>query len=145
MNLTLASKKSLDDALSQHQLRSTRQREHIFGVLMHYQDHPTADEVYARAKQGMNNISLATVYNCLETLSSCGLVKQVNIDREPTRYCHNLKPHAHFHCQKTNRVYDIDINESILHELKSSLPEGFRAEKVEIAFHGESNRELTKD
>lgn len=140
MNLTSEHKKNLDTILGQHQLRSTRQREHIFGVLMHYKDHPSADEIYARAKNGMNNISLATVYNCLETLSSCGLVKQVHVDREPTRYCHNLRPHAHFHCQKTNRVYDIDIPESIFETLKSQLPEGYKAEKLEISFHGISDR-----
>lgn len=141
MNLPLASKKSLDEALSRHQLRSTRQREHVFGVLMHHKDHPTADEIYARAKQGMSNISLATVYNCLETLASCGLVKQVNVDREPTRYCHNLKTHAHFHCQKTNRVYDIDVPQAFFEQLKSVLPKGYDAKKVDISFHGSSEHD----
>lgn len=145
MNLPSASKKSLDDALSHHQLRSTRQREHIFSVLMQHNDHPTADEVYARAKEAMHNISLATVYNCLETLASCGLVKQVNVDREPTRYCNNLKPHAHFHCQKTHRVYDIDINASVIEELKNALPKGYKAGKIEISFHGESTRAHIQD
>ena len=40
----------------------------------------------------MPTISMATVYNCLETLVTCGLVKQVNIEREPTRTARTLPP-----------------------------------------------------
>ena len=34
----------------------------------------------------MPTISLATVYNCLETLTQVGLVQQVNLDRGPSRF-----------------------------------------------------------
>lgn len=76
----------LSEKLEQSGLRATRQRELIFGVLQEQRDHPTADEVFVRAKAEMPSISLATVYNCLETLAQCNLVKQVNFDRGPTRY-----------------------------------------------------------
>ncbi len=78
--LTLESKKLLSDALSNSGLRSTWQRRHVFDILLGRRDHPTADEVYARAKTGMASISLATVYNCLEALVECKLVKQVNFE-----------------------------------------------------------------
>jgi Fur family peroxide stress response transcriptional regulator len=54
-------------------------------------------------------ISLATVYNCLEALVQCNLIRQVNFDRGPTRYCPNLHPHAHFHDEVTGSTYDIDL------------------------------------
>lgn len=126
----------LETSLSEHGLRSTKQREHVFGVLLSKRDHPSADEVFARAKAGMPGISLATVYNCLETLVTCGLVKQVNRDREPTRYCPNLAPHAHFHDKSTGRAYDIDLPPNILDELKRLLPPGYSTDHIEISFHG---------
>ncbi|MGJ3241382.1 MAG: Fur family transcriptional regulator [Opitutales bacterium] len=139
MSLSPHLKDRLDQALESSGLRSTRQREQIFDVLMARRDHPTADEIYARAKQAMPTISLATVYNCLETLVECGLVRQVNFDREPTRFCPNLSEHAHFHCKATGQVYDIDLPAEVLMGLKDLLPEGFQAETLEVNFRGRGN------
>ena len=131
-------REALEDALAKHGLRSTKQREHVFGVLLQKRDHPSADEVYARSRDGMPSISLATVYNCLETLVTCGLVRPVNYERDPTRYCPNLLPHAHFPDQDSGRVYDIDLAPEILEKLKNVLPEGYEASLVELYFHGRS-------
>lgn len=127
---------SLTEKLGQSGLRSTRQRELIYGILLGQRDHPTADEVYARAKHEMPSISLATVYNCLETLVGCHLVKQVNFERQPTRFCPNLHEHAHFHDETTGRVYDVDLDERTLAKLRDALPEGFEPRAVEITFRG---------
>lgn len=135
--LPAIAKEALDNALIANGLRSTRQRELVFEVLLMQRDHPSADEVYARAKAKMPTISLATVYNCLETLVSCSLVRAVNYEREPTRYCPNLSEHAHFQDRKTGRVYDIDLPSELMEQLKSILPPGFSADAVELYFHGE--------
>jgi Fur family transcriptional regulator, peroxide stress response regulator len=137
-SLPAIAKEALEDALARQGLRSTRQREHIFGVLLSKRDHPTADEVYARARQDMPTISLATVYNCLETLVTCHLVRAVNYEREPTRFCPNLMPHAHFRDKDSGRVYDIDLPPELLSRLREVLPEGYEAESVELYFHGHS-------
>ena len=85
----------------------------------------------------MPTISLATVYNCLETLTESGLIRTVNFEREPTRYCPNLNEHAHFYCKATGEIIDIQLKDSLLAELKDALPEGYRAEQIEIAFNGQ--------
>ncbi len=139
MNLSPEHKALLDNALIDSGLRSTRQREQVYGVIMSKQDHPTADEIYARAKASMPTISLATVYNCLETLVDCGLVRQVNFDREPSRYCPNLKEHAHFYCKETGEVFDIDLSGQAIHELRRQLPEGFEMESFELSYHGKTH------
>ena len=144
MALAAHDKEALDEALAQHGLRSTKQREHVFGVLLTKRDHPSADEVYTRSKTGMPGISLATVYNCLETLVACGLVKQVNHERESTRYCPNLTHHAHFHDKVTGRVMDIDLPSTVLDELRRILPTGYDAENIEISFHGSSATKQTR-
>ncbi len=116
--------------------RSTPQREVVFKVIMEKRDHPTADEIFARVKAQMPTISLATVYNCLETLVQCGLVRQVNLERAPTRYCSNLHDHAHFHDDATGRVHDIELPPDVLKQLRELLPVGFDANTVELAFRG---------
>jgi Fur family peroxide stress response transcriptional regulator len=139
--LPAEAKAALDKALLDHGLRSTKQREHVFGILLQKRDHPTADEVYARSRNGMDSISLATVYNCLETLVGCGLVRAVNYEREPTRYCPNLHEHAHFQDRKTGRVYDVDLPPDLMARLKEVLPEDYQADSIELYFHGKAPSE----
>lgn len=135
-DLPTEAKEALDAALAQQGLRSTRQRERVFATLLRHRDHPTADEVYSRVREDMASISLATVYNCLETLVQCGLVRAVNYEREPTRFCPNLSEHAHFQDRKTGRVYDVDLPDELMERLKSVLPEGYKADSIELYFHG---------
>jgi Fur family peroxide stress response transcriptional regulator len=136
MQLTPEYKERLDNALLHSGLRATRQREHVFSVLLEKLDHPTADEVYARARSEMPTISLATVYNCLETLAASGLIKQVNFEREPSRYCPNLTSHAHFYCKESGEIQDIELSDEIIDLLKASLPKGHTAHRIDIAFDG---------
>ena len=125
----------LDESLATSGLRSTRQRHHVYDVLLQKRDHPTAEEVFVRTKQKMPDISLATVYNCLDTLVQCGLVRQVNLDRAPTRYCPNMQEHGHFHCDSCGRTFDIDFPSGHSPE-KLRVPEGFRATRYEISIRG---------
>ena len=137
MKLEPIDKNRLDKALAKSGLRSTRQREQVYGIIMGERDHPTAEEIFDRAKQDMPTISLATVYNCLDTLVDCGLVRQVNFERESSRFCPNLNEHAHFYCKSTGKVYDIDLTAQALHELQAVLPEGFEMETFELSFRGQ--------
>lgn len=138
MNLAPKSKATLETALARAGLRATKQRELVYALLLERRDHPAADEVYNRAKSDMPGISLATVYNCLETLVQCGLVRQVNHERESTRYCPNLTEHAHFHDRDNGRVFDVELPARMMEELRRLLPPGCVADSIEISFHGKS-------
>jgi len=126
----------LNQRLADSGLRATPQRELIYNVLIKKRDHPTADEVFVRVKAEMPTISLATVYNCLETLVQCDLVRAVNFERGPTRYCPNLRPHAHFHDERSGATHDIDLPPALIDQVKAILPPEYRAEAVEISFRG---------
>jgi len=115
-------------------LRDTPQRRHVYDLLVAKRDHPTATEVFLRAKATMPMISLATVYNSLEALVACGLIKQVHVDREPTRYCPNLKEHGHFICDECGGVTDIDLPSDQLEQW--NLPGGFTITHHEISLRG---------
>src|ERR1700678_3229730 len=131
---------ALAQRLSDSGLRSTPQREVIYSVLLKKRDHPTAEDVFARAQPEMPMISLATVYNCLETLVQCDLVRAVNFERGPTRYCPNLRPHAHFHDDRSGATHDIDLPPALIEQVKAILPPEYRAEAVEISFRGSTAR-----
>jgi Fur family peroxide stress response transcriptional regulator len=137
--MSSATTDALTQRLADSGLRSTPQREVIYDVLLKKRDHPTADEVFARVKSELPTISLATVYNCLETLAQCGLIRVVNFERGPTRYCPNLHPHAHFHDEQTGETYDVDLPPDLLDKVHAVLPSGYDAKSVEIIFRGKAN------
>jgi len=130
----------LAQKLSDSGLRATPQRELVYRTLLQQRDHPTAEEVFARVKAEMPTISLATVYNCLETLVQCRLIRQVNHERSSTRYCPNLRPHAHFYDELTGEIRDVDLPAPFVDQLKALLPENFHASAVEITFLGTTKK-----
>ncbi len=125
----------LNERLATSGLRFTAQRRHVYEVLLQKQDHPSAEEIFIRAKKGMPEISMATVYNCVDTLVKCGLVRLVHLDRGPTRYCSNMREHGHFYCDVCGSVYDFDLARNAP-PAELQLPRGYKASHYEIAVHG---------
>lgn len=124
----------LTQRLSDGGFRFTPQREHVYGVLTQTRDHPTAEAVFIRSKKGMPEISMATVYNCLDALVKCGLIKQVAVQRGAARFCPNMKEHGHFYCDSCGAVFDIELPNNRRAPL--TIPKGFKADHYEIAVHG---------
>ena len=84
----------------------------------------------------MPTISLATVYNCLEALVSHNLVKQVNFDRESSRYCPNLSDHCHFQDERSGQIHDVVFKDGVRLEDLLELPEGTQIHQLEISLKG---------
>ena len=124
----------LTQRLSDGGFRFTPQREHVYGVLNQKRDHPTAEEVFIRSKKGMPEISMATVYNCLDALVKCGVVKQVAVQRGATRFCPNMEEHDHFYCDTCGAVFDVDLPANRRAPL--NMPAGFTVDHYDIAGHG---------
>ena len=122
----------LNERLATSGFRFTPQRQQVYDVLLQERDHPTAEEVFIRAKQKMPQISMATVYNCLTALVKCGVVRQVALERGASRFCPNMREHCHFYCDSCDTVFDIDLE----NEAAVTLPRGFQAERYDIAIHG---------
>ncbi len=125
----------LNEKLATSGFRFTAQRRHVYNVLVKKRDHPTAEEVFIRAKADMPDISMATVYNCLDALVKCGLVKQVSHDRAAKRYCSNMSEHCHYYCTDCNRVFDIDLKARPLVP-EAELPASFKPDEIDVAMRG---------
>ena len=118
-------------------LRMTKQRQVVYDVLIDLgPSHPTASEVFVSAKERRPSISLATAYNCLETLTGADAIRQVNIDREASRFCPNLQPHAHFYCTGCDSVFDINPANGAEPSSVWALPDGCRVEEMHVAMRG---------
>src|SRR5436305_10494979 len=113
--------------------RFTPQREHVYSVLLQKRDHPTAEEVFIRVKHEMPEISMATVYNCLDALVKCGLVRQVQLERGATRFCPNMEEHCHYFCDECGEVFDVALPTD---STVMPRPKGFKVDHYDIAVHG---------
>ncbi len=127
---------AVDACIAEAGLRPTAQRSVVYGVLLdHAKEHPTAEEIFMQAKSEKPEISMATVYNCLDALVKHHLVKQVHLDRAATRYCPNMHEHAHFLCEECGEVSDF---EGTTKPRKSGfkVPQGFQVTQTEMNMRG---------
>ena len=125
----------LNERLATSGLRPTTQRQHVYDVLLQKPDHPTAEEIFIRAKQTIPDISIATVYNCLDALVKCELVRPVNLERGAKRFCPNMKEHFHFLCESCSRIFDIDAV-SAHDRFAHVIPHGFELKHFELSLRG---------
>jgi Fur family peroxide stress response transcriptional regulator len=130
-----AFRRTLEKSLEAGGYRVTRQRQEVFEIVAESHDHPTADELFDRVKRRMPEISFATVYNCLSVLVQCGLVRQVTLDRSPTRFCPNMREHCHFFCEKCGEVTDIDLPSRTAFA-NVALPRGFEVASFDVSLRG---------
>lgn len=117
-------------------LRMTRQRREVYKSLMANRVHPTAQDVFLEVKDKLPQISLATVYNCLEALTQHGIIRQVHFDRESCRYCPNLLDHGHFHDQSTGKIHDVTFKAGVKLEDILDLPPGTSISNIELTLRG---------
>ena len=81
----------------------------------------------------MPEISMATVYNCLDALVKSGLARQVTLERGATRFCPNMEEHCHYHCGGCGEVFDVPMPKS---STMLDGPKGFKVDHYDIAVHG---------
>lgn len=88
-------------------MRKTRQKELIFNIVDNSYEHPTANEVYAKCKCELPEISLATVYRNLNILADSGLIKRIKMPNNIDRFDNCHSNHPHFICIKCAEVMDL--------------------------------------
>jgi Fe2+ or Zn2+ uptake regulation protein len=110
------------DRFRAHDVRCTRQRELVYGALAATKSHPTAEEILLEVRQHDPGLSLATVYNTLETLQGAGLCRRLVTAGGPARYDADMNPHAHL-IAPDGRVLDLpdDLNRRLLATLSPEL------------------------
>ncbi len=100
-------------------LKMTGQRRVILKVLGQAEDHPSVEDVYARAKELDTSISIATVYRTLSLLDELDLVIRHEFQEGYSRYELNDDHHHHLVDLETGEV--IEFQNDKLEELKVQI------------------------
>ncbi len=113
-------------------LAVTHQRQVIWQTLASLPGHPSPEEVYARVKEEIPSISLATVYKTIHLFIDAGLFREVSLHHGSLRVETNAEPHHHLVCRVCKSITDIDAGQIDLREPLGELPGGFAAERYAI-------------
>ncbi len=84
----------------------SKQRDYIIEYMRGCYTHPTAAEIYERARTAFPNISLGTVYRNLDCLTAQGIIKKLQRVGCEDRYDYMRVPHNHAVCTVCGKVFD---------------------------------------
>jgi Fe2+ or Zn2+ uptake regulation protein len=118
---------TIREVLDRNGLRCTRQRELIFDALASTRAHPTAEELFHSVRHVEPGLSLATVYNTLDALTACGLVRRLPCPNGSGACRFDAATHEHVHLSLSDgRIVDApgDLSERLLR----GIPPGVIAE-----------------
>lgn len=88
--------------------RITPERFEVLDAALEHEGHFGADDLYIVMKNKKSQVSRATVYNTLELLVQCDLLKKRNFGDNITRYESSLKKQVHDHliCMDCGRIVE---------------------------------------
>ena len=116
--------------------RLTPQREAVLRAVRERDDHPTAGDIFARAKQYLPAISYATVYNSLHYLLEAGLVREISFGDGASRYDGIMERHDHALCTECGKLVDFDLAEPAELMQEAARKSRFQAESVHLTLVG---------
>ena len=105
-------------------MRQSKHRDLILAILNSESTHPTAEEIYNKAKEVIPYISLGTVYRNLNVLVQHDIIRQVKGNDQTVHYDGNLSPHYHLFCQTCGKIVDIfpekELHQKLIDSVKKS-------------------------
>jgi Fe2+ or Zn2+ uptake regulation protein len=115
-------------------VQATPQRLAVARFVLGTGSHPTADEVWAKARRECPTVSRATVYNTLNLLMEKGLLKARVITEGVVVFDPHVERHHHFVDEATGRIHDVPW-EAVRVTGESRL-RGFEVREYEVVMRG---------
>lgn len=78
----------------------------ILDIVEGSKDHPTAEDIFKILRDGGNHMSMATVYNNLNSLVSEGQIRRLSVDGRTDRFDRTAR-HDHMVCSVCGRIRDL--------------------------------------
>jgi len=93
--------------LEERGIKPSAQRVAIARYVLHTDEHPSADEVWARVKRAFPMVSRATIYNTLNLFVEKGLLGHLVLTEGRLVFDSNVDKHHHFIDEDTGKIYDL--------------------------------------
>src|SRR5439155_25370656 len=100
----------LERYMTEHGLKSTRQRSLIIETFFGTPGHLSVEELWSRVRKLDQKVSVATVYRTMKLLSDCGLAHARNFGDGQTRYEAAVGKHHHDHliCTRCGAIVEFE-------------------------------------
>ncbi len=129
-------------------LKATQQRIAVLDALLKLKSHPTAEELYNYLRKSYPTISLATIYNTLDTFIKNGLVNVVKLSNDCARYDAIIDKHFHLYSKGKDQIadyFDQNLEEIVIEYLDKNKIDGFEVQEIQINLIGKFNNERNKN
>ena len=127
--------KNVMEMLKQSPLKFTNQRKALIEIIFaNGNTHFTAEDIYIKAQAKKINISLATIYNNLNSFKSFNMLNVVKTNSDKMYFDTNLKNHHHFYCAETGELTDIKSSKVVISKLPG-VPEGKTIDNVSVVIN----------
>lgn len=114
----------------------TSQRIAILKYLDGNTSHPSVEDIYRDVLVEFPGMSLATVYNTLETLEQINKIQVVLIDSSRRFYDPDTRPHHHAVCSNCKTIKDVFADYSETTALPKELAAAFNVNETKVFFKG---------
>jgi Fur family ferric uptake transcriptional regulator len=123
--------------------RKTHERFIILDEIYGRNDHFDAETLFLDLKKKGRNVSRATVYNTLDLLVACDLVKKHQFGNQQTQYekAYHYRQHDHLICDDCNQV--MEFCDPRIEQIQTKIGEllRFKINSHSLILHGSCKRE----
>lgn len=128
---------TLISSLKQAGLRITPQRIAICRLLCEADTHPTAAMIFEEIRSQYPSLSLATVYNTLDTLVGLGIVTSLGPAGDGrVHFDADTSPHINLACMECHRIIDIPSKKVGQLQDEVSRTSGYALQGARILYYG---------
>lgn len=122
--------------LREQGLKVTPQRIAILKHLDGNTSHPSVEDIHRKVCRKFPTISLATVYNTLDTLERLQEVQAVHVDTSRKHYDPDTRPHHHAICTHCRSIQDVFADLAATVRVPAAVAETFRVDETTVHLRG---------
>ena len=136
--ITNTVKQILTEYLDQKELRKTPERFAILDEIYRKEGHFDADELYESMRKRNFRVSRATIYNTLDVLLDCQLIRKHQFGENLARFekSYGFKQHDHLICSDCNKI--MEFCDPRVHNIQQMIESfyGFNLTDLSLNFYG---------
>jgi Fur family transcriptional regulator, iron response regulator len=124
------------EMLREHGIQPSAQRVAVAEYALTTEDHPSADQVWAKVKRSFPLISRATVYNTLNLFVEKGLLQALVLSEGKVVFDPKTDPHHHFIDDVTGDIHDVPWHLLEVKNIPGMRQRGYDVRAYQVVLRG---------